>query len=573
MSSSASTLCVIVAEMEERFRLVVDLIQRNQLKEFQNEIKKLNKEQTNELFSFVDVQNLSQTLFHVLASQESSDCIQWTLTLPLECISTLINKQDKQGWTPLHCAAYSGNLKTCKILLEHPDCDTTITTNNNSTALHYIGNYETKGSNENPKQTHWKTNSAEQKHTNLMKSWITKLDNLWMKYKAINSLASEVIDVMLAKGMDINACNANMETPIQMACLRGNKETVLLFILKGAYVFGVNKRGLGCWDYAVNRNDTDIMELLNGFVQLFTDWLSEEILIEIFKHLNPKDLLQIAQVCKLFNRVSQDEFLWNRFLEDGRRPEMRNSKQSWFKEQLYRNYFPCKVDWKLFRNPGGVVRKDAPKTPPTNNNNNNLSKDYDYLFKMLMIGDGGVGKSALLTRFADDAFTESYIPSLSVDFKIITVGFPDAVVKLQVWENESARYRFGRPSFSYRGGQAVMIVFDVTDQVSFNNTKQWLGEVDRYACENINKILVGNKCDLVDKRVVEYNDVKEFADSLDIAYIETSAKNSTNVDKLFAMATSQVIHRLRRSAEEKRSTPTVATLRPKPKKDKGCNVS
>ena len=150
------------------------------------------------------------------------------------------------GWTPLHCAAYSGNLKNCKLLLECFECDPTIVTNNNSTPLHYIGNYEQKsssGSKENiPKQHTSKTASTDiVRPINVMKSWIVKVDNLWTKYKALNSLASEVIDLLLAKGVDINACNANLETPIQMACLRGHKETVQLFILKGAYVFGCNK--------------------------------------------------------------------------------------------------------------------------------------------------------------------------------------------------------------------------------------------------------------------------------------------------------------------------------------------
>lgn len=128
-------------------------------------------------------------------------------------------------------------------MLECAECDATITTNNKSTPLHYIGNYEIKGcSNENSsKQTGPISPSIDQKHANFMKIWTAKLDNLWQKHKALNSLASDVIDMMLAKGVDINACNSNLETPIQMACLRGNKETVLLLILKGAYVFGVNK--------------------------------------------------------------------------------------------------------------------------------------------------------------------------------------------------------------------------------------------------------------------------------------------------------------------------------------------
>merc|ERR1712100_106546 len=75
--------------------------------------------------------------------------------------------------------------------------------------------------------------------------------------------------------------------------------------------------------------------------------------------------------------------------------------------------------------------------------------------------------------------------------------------------------------------------YDVTDQESFNNVKQWLQEIDRYACENVNKLLVGNKSDLVSKKVVDFTSAKEFADSLEIPFLETSAKNATNVEQAF----------------------------------------
>ena len=77
------------------------------------------------------------------------------------------------------------------------------------------------------------------------------------------------------------------------------------------------------------------------------------------------------------------------------------------------------------------------------------------------------------------------------------------------------------------------MVYDVTDQVSFNNVRQWLQEIDRYACENVNKLLVGNKCDLTTKRVVDHEQAKEFADGLGIPFLETSAKDATNVEQAF----------------------------------------
>lgn len=83
----------------------------------------------------------------------------------------------------------------------------------------------------------------------------------------------------------------------------------------------------------------------------------------------------------------------------------------------------------------------------------------------------------------------------------------------------------------YRGAHGIIIVYDITDRESFDNVKQWLSEIDRYACENVNKLLVGNKCDMDSKRQVEYEEAKAFADERGIPFLETSAKDATNVEK------------------------------------------
>mmetsp|Transcript_128535 Transcript_128535/g.181311 ORF Transcript_128535/g.181311 Transcript_128535/m.181311 type:complete len:203 (+) Transcript_128535:21-629(+) len=162
-----------------------------------------------------------------------------------------------------------------------------------------------------------------------------------------------------------------------------------------------------------------------------------------------------------------------------------------------------------------------------------MNPEYDYLFKLLLIGDSGVGKSCLLLRFADDTYTESYISTIGVDFKIRTIELEGKTIKLQIWDTAGQeRFRTITSSY-YRGAHGIIVVYDVTDQVSFGNVKQWLQEIDRYACESVNKLLVGNKCDLVSQKAVDYNTAKEFADSLGIPFLETSAKNSTNVDDAF----------------------------------------
>jgi len=159
--------------------------------------------------------------------------------------------------------------------------------------------------------------------------------------------------------------------------------------------------------------------------------------------------------------------------------------------------------------------------------------DYDFLFKLLIIGDSGVGKSCLLLRFSDDIFTDSFISTIGVDFKIRTVTIGGTKIKLQIWDTAGQeRFRTITSSY-YRGAHGIIVVYDVTDQKSFDNIKKWLKEIDTFAGNLVQKLLVGNKCDLVNERTVSTESGKALADSLRIPFVETSAKDSTNVEEAF----------------------------------------
>mmetsp|Transcript_5113 Transcript_5113/g.9622 ORF Transcript_5113/g.9622 Transcript_5113/m.9622 type:complete len:151 (-) Transcript_5113:314-766(-) len=117
-------------------------------------------------------------------------------------------------------------------------------------------------------------------------------------------------------------------------------------------------------------------------------------------------------------------------------------------------------------------------------------------------------------------------------------------IKLQIWDTAGQeRFRTITSSY-YRGAQGIIIVYDVTDQESFDNVKQWLQEIDRYAAEEVNTLLVGNKSDLTTKRVVTYEAAKEYAETVGMEFLETSAKNSTNVEKAFMVMASQIKQRM-----------------------------
>eukprot|EP00455_Lapot_gusevi_P000001 TRINITY_DN0_c0_g1_i1.p1 TRINITY_DN0_c0_g1~~TRINITY_DN0_c0_g1_i1.p1 ORF type:complete len:213 (-),score=68.37 TRINITY_DN0_c0_g1_i1:269-907(-) len=167
-------------------------------------------------------------------------------------------------------------------------------------------------------------------------------------------------------------------------------------------------------------------------------------------------------------------------------------------------------------------------------------RDYDHLFKLVLIGDSGVGKSCLLLRFADDNFTDSYISTIGVDFRFRTVSIDKKTVKLQIWDTAGQERFRTITSAYYRGADGIILVYDVTSMESFEHVEEWLGEVNRYATENTTKLLVGNKADMSDKRVSEET-ARRFADKLGIPFIETSAKNATNVDAAFLTMARELI--------------------------------
>ncbi|XP_026454807.1 ras-related protein RABD1-like isoform X2 [Papaver somniferum] len=170
--------------------------------------------------------------------------------------------------------------------------------------------------------------------------------------------------------------------------------------------------------------------------------------------------------------------------------------------------------------------------------------DSDYLFKLLLIGDSSVGKSCLLLRFSDDSFVESHISTIGVDFKISTLELEGKTVKLQIWDTAGQeRFRTITSSY-YRGAHGIIIVYDVTEKESFDNVKQWLSEIDRYANDTVCKLLVGNKCDLVEEKVVETETAKAFAEKLGISFLETSAKDSINVEQIFSTMAAEIKKRI-----------------------------
>ena len=160
------------------------------------------------------------------------------------------------------------------------------------------------------------------------------------------------------------------------------------------------------------------------------------------------------------------------------------------------------------------------------------SRAFDHIFKIVIVGDSGVGKSCLLLRFADDTFNESYICTIGVDFRFRTFTVDGKQVKLQIWDTAGQeRYRTITNAY-YRGANGVILVFDKTDQKSFENIESWRSEVEKYS-DNAIKIMVGNKSDQEENFEVTLAQAEQKSAALGIPYVEASAFSGKNVETIF----------------------------------------
>ena len=173
----------------------------------------------------------------------------------------------------------------------------------------------------------------------------------------------------------------------------------------------------------------------------------------------------------------------------------------------------------------------------------------DYIFKIVLIGDTSVGKSCLLTRFADDQFTENYVTTIGVDFRFKTMIVMDKIVKVQVWDTAGQeRYRSITNAY-YRGAEGILIVFDVTKKESFENIQNWINEVTVYTGKDVIMICLGNKNDL--KKYIDNKEINEFKKKTGLEIINVSAKTGDGVEDAFKHIIELLIKKSMNKEEEK----------------------
>jgi len=182
-----------------------------------------------------------------------------------------------------------------------------------------------------------------------------------------------------------------------------------------------------------------------------------------------------------------------------------------------------------------------------------MTSEVEAFYKIILVGDFGVGKTSLLLKYADNSFKEGeLVTTIGSDFKTKDVALANGKsVRLQLWDTAGQeKFRTITSSF-YRATHGILFVYDITNADSFESIKQWYREIDRYASDNINKVLVANKADLEAQRAVKHEDAKQYADSLEMAFFEASAKSGKNVDECFLHITNQIYKRTKGMSRSK----------------------
>ena len=176
--------------------------------------------------------------------------------------------------------------------------------------------------------------------------------------------------------------------------------------------------------------------------------------------------------------------------------------------------------------------------------------DFSYSVKFIIVGDSHVGKSNILLRFSKNTFDQGHQATLGIEFANKHLIYNNTDYLVQIWDT-AGQERFKNIIASYyRGAHGILLIYDVTDKDSFKNLSNWIIEIEKNSSKQVLKVLIGNKTDLEDKRVVTYNQGKEFADTYGLKYIETSAKKNLNVNEAFETLGRELII----ASEEKKIT-------------------
>ena len=185
---------------------------------------------------------------------------------------------------------------------------------------------------------------------------------------------------------------------------------------------------------------------------------------------------------------------------------------------------------------------------------------YDFLFKIVVIGDSGVGKSCIMVRFTEDEFNESFISTIGIDFKVRTIEVNGTTIKLQIWDTAGQERFHTITSHYFRGAMGIMLVYDVCDISSFNNIKNWMRSIQKEEGFKGQIMILGNKCDReVDRRISKARG-EVIANEYGVSFLETSAKGNINIDESFVAISKEILDKIQNNKTEPETDTTTTDV-------------
>eukprot|EP01156_Anaeramoeba_ignava_P007170 Anaeramoba_ignava/a350888_27.p1 GENE.a350888_27~~a350888_27.p1 ORF type:complete len:201 (-),score=64.48 a350888_27:171-773(-) len=197
---------------------------------------------------------------------------------------------------------------------------------------------------------------------------------------------------------------------------------------------------------------------------------------------------------------------------------------------------------------------------------------FDYLFKIVIIGSANVGKTSLMIRYVDDNFTVSKQTTIGIDFKTKDIEIDGKIVRLQIWDTAGQEVFRSITHNYYRNADAVMVVFDITNENSFKGLDEWFKNISEKAPKYAKKMLMANKKDLISQRFLSEDEAKKFAKNFDCLYCEVSAKTGENIYEAFQTLTSETLKDYVLQKQKNQTVTVQSAKSPKTKKStsQGC---
>jgi small GTP-binding protein len=174
----------------------------------------------------------------------------------------------------------------------------------------------------------------------------------------------------------------------------------------------------------------------------------------------------------------------------------------------------------------------------------NPSINFNYLFKYIIIGDAAVGKSNLLLRYAHGQFKDEYQLTIGVEFGAKNISINDKIYRIQIWDTAGQENFRSITRAYYKNSVCALVVYDITNRDSFNNISNWIEDCKNQSPKTIFMVLVGNKSDLSDKRVISIEEGRELAEKYNMIFFETSAKTGDNVDLIFFKSAEEIAKKI-----------------------------